>query len=70
MLHLRQTIILCYEVFERNYIIKTTAANFFFKKVRWLSYKCFSTRAQYEFKSETNMKKFTCNDLYSTKKGL
>ena len=32
MLHLRQTIILCYEVFERNYIIKTTAANFFFQK--------------------------------------
>ena len=34
--YLRQTIILCYEVFERNGIMKNTAA-YFFKKVRWLS---------------------------------
>ena len=34
--YLRQTIILCYEVFKRNDIIETTAA-YFFKKVRWLS---------------------------------
>ena len=34
--------ILCYEVFERNDIIETKAVHFF-KKVRWLSSKCFST---------------------------
>ena len=35
ILYLRKTIILCYEVPERNAIIETTAAHFF-KKVRWL----------------------------------
>ena len=34
--------ILCYEVFERNDIIETKAVHFF-KKVSWLSSKCFST---------------------------
>ena len=34
--YLRQKVILCYEVFERNDIIEATAAHFF-KKVRWLS---------------------------------
>ena len=34
--YLRQEIILCYEVFERNDIIETTASHFL-KKVRWLS---------------------------------
>ena len=39
---LRKTIILCYEVFERNDIIEATAAHYF-KKVRWLSENYFST---------------------------
>ena len=40
--YLKQTIILCYEVSERNVIIETTAVHFF-KKFRCLSLNFFST---------------------------
>ena len=36
MYALSKTVILCYEIFERNDIIETPAARFF-KKVRWSS---------------------------------
>ena len=63
ILYLRQTISVNAD-FERNDIIETIGAHFF-KKVRWLSQKYFSTNYRGH-----NLKKLAYNDLYSTKKGL
>ena len=61
--------ILCYELFECNGIIETTAAHFF--QARWLTQKCFLTNyteQKMNLKLKKNLKKLACNDLYSTKK--
>ena len=62
VLYLRQTNNLCDEVFERNDIIETTAAHFFKNQVVM-----FEIFFEHEFKSERDLKKLACNDLYSTK---